>query len=75
MRELVIQLAVTFIVWSVAVELAGWAMQRWLGERWWQKLLEQRPPSPKLAEATRPDASISYRPTSGDLPRLSRRSR
>ena len=48
MREIVTQVAVMFIVWSVAAELAGWAMQRWLGEKWWRKILgERRPAEPQ----------------------------
>ena len=42
MREVVTQLAVIFILWSLVVELTGWALQAWLGERWWQKVLGQQ---------------------------------
>lgn len=45
MREIVTQIAVLFIVWSVAVELVGWTLQYWLGDRWWRKILGERRPA------------------------------
>ena len=45
MRDLVTQIGILFIVTSVAIELAAWAAERWLGEKWWQKLLPERSPS------------------------------
>ena len=42
MRDMVTQMAVLFILWSLAAELTGWALQAWLGEAWWRKLLGER---------------------------------
>lgn len=42
MRDMVTQIAVLFILWSLAIELTAWAMQAWLGDAWWRKLLGER---------------------------------
>ena len=39
MREFITQAAVLFILWSLTVELTGWALQAWLGDKWWRRLL------------------------------------
>ena len=55
MREIVTQIAVLFIIWSVALELAGWTLQYWLGDHWWRKLLGAR----RSAEERSPSHLIS----------------
>ena len=56
MREVITQVAIAFILWALAVEVAGWAKQRWFGDRWWVRLIGERTslqevPEPVKAEA------------------------
>ena len=44
MREIITQVAVLFIVWSLAIELAGWALQACVKDNWWRKFLNEAPP-------------------------------
>ena len=66
MREIITQAAVAFILWSLAVEIAGWAMQRWLGDAWWRRLLGEREMVPEVCEVAEVDPQTSlgkYRST------------
>ncbi len=61
MRDVITQLAVLFILWSLTIELTGWAMQAWLGESWWRKMLgEEREPQRQPAALTQGERNVDY---------------
>ena len=61
MRDVIIQLAVLFIVWSLTIELTGWALQAWLGENWWRKMLgEPAEPRRQPAKLTQIEQNVDY---------------
>lgn len=61
MREIIIQLAVAFIVWSLAMELTAWVLVRWMGPRWWDRVTGE----PDEADETIPLRPIPI-PVAGD---------